>query len=665
MPILIYITLLGWIPFCLLLFMVLPPQRAVVVGVVGGWLVLPPSGISLPGFPDYDKIMAPMVGVTLATLIFQPNRLLAFRSRWFDLPALLWCFCPLISSFVNGLGIYDGMSALFSNFDRWALPYLIGRLYFGNKEGMRELAVGIVIGGIIWILPCLFEIRMSPILLSKIYGISRFEGMRLGSWRPFVFFSTGLELGMWMTASSLTAVWLWRCGSFKQLSRYPMGAWFLPVLLITTFFCRATGALALLIAGLTILWLCTRFGSNLLFCALLLVPPLYYAVRIPNYWSGNELVEFTETYIDEERAQSLAYRFWEENLLAKRAMLQPVWGWGGWGRNRVDEQTGRDIAPTDGMWIIFLGYYGCVGLLTWTTMMLLPSWLFVLRIPVRQWRDPTVAPMAAMATLLGLYVLDCLANGFMNLSYVLASGGLIGAISSPGKSQRTKRNASHNDERADLQESSVIGHDLDDISPSPARQSTIASANGGAVTTSQERLADRYKQLARTLRTQGQPAEAKAMLTYALGLLSKLAMTQPDVREIQRQRWDCANDLAWLLLNEPDPPTGDSLLAVNLAKQATEADAESATYWNTLGAAYCRTGDSANAITALEQSMARSNGGTVFDYVFMSLAHSQIGQQAEARHWLARAEAWIEHHGSDQPDLPPLIEQALGCLTPK
>ena len=159
----------------------------------------------------------------LGTLIFQPNRLLAFRPRWFDLPAVLWCFCPFISSLTNGLGVYDGLSAIFVNIERWALPYLIGRLYFGDREGMRELAVGIAVGGIIWVLPCLFEIRMSPILLSRVYGLHRFEGMRLGSWRPFVFFSTGLELGMWMTASSLSAVWLWRCGSLKRLGLLPPG----------------------------------------------------------------------------------------------------------------------------------------------------------------------------------------------------------------------------------------------------------------------------------------------------------------------------------------------------------------------------------------------------------------------------------------------------------
>jgi hypothetical protein len=81
LTVLIYIALVGWIPLTLLLFMALPPQRAVIIGVVGGWLVLPPASIPIPGFPDYDKIMAPIASVILATLIFQPNRLLAFRPK--------------------------------------------------------------------------------------------------------------------------------------------------------------------------------------------------------------------------------------------------------------------------------------------------------------------------------------------------------------------------------------------------------------------------------------------------------------------------------------------------------------------------------------------------------------------------------------------------------
>ena len=38
---------------------------------------------------------------------------------------------------------------------RWQLPYLIGRLYFSDAEGLRELAIGIVIGGLACVLALL------------------------------------------------------------------------------------------------------------------------------------------------------------------------------------------------------------------------------------------------------------------------------------------------------------------------------------------------------------------------------------------------------------------------------------------------------------------------------------------------------------------------------
>jgi hypothetical protein len=71
---LIFVALFGWIPACLILFMMLPARRAVVVGLIGAWILLPPASIPLSGIPDYDKSMATVLGVSLGTLIFQPNR---------------------------------------------------------------------------------------------------------------------------------------------------------------------------------------------------------------------------------------------------------------------------------------------------------------------------------------------------------------------------------------------------------------------------------------------------------------------------------------------------------------------------------------------------------------------------------------------------------------
>ena len=191
-PLLIPITLLGWIPVSIALFVFFPPTRAVVVSIIGAWLLLPPAIIALSGIPDYDKMMAATVGIFIGTLIFQPNRLLDFRPQWYDLPMVFWCLAPLISSLQNGLGLYDGLSASLTCIVRWALPYLIGRLYFCDPEALRELTIGIVLGGIAYIPAILLELRLSPILKSTVYGIYQWEGFRYGAYRPFVFLTTGL-----------------------------------------------------------------------------------------------------------------------------------------------------------------------------------------------------------------------------------------------------------------------------------------------------------------------------------------------------------------------------------------------------------------------------------------------------------------------------------------
>ena len=79
------IILLGWIPVALVLVLLIPSRRAVVAVAISGWLFMPPISISLAGFPDYSKTTAISLSVLLGTVIFDFNRLLSFRLRWFEL----------------------------------------------------------------------------------------------------------------------------------------------------------------------------------------------------------------------------------------------------------------------------------------------------------------------------------------------------------------------------------------------------------------------------------------------------------------------------------------------------------------------------------------------------------------------------------------------------
>jgi hypothetical protein len=618
----------------------------------------------ISGLPDYDKLTAIVLGILLGTLLFQPNRLLSLRPRWFDLPIICWCLCPLVSSLENGLGWYDGSSALLATFVHWGLTYLIGRMYFNTLEGLRELTIGVFIGGLAYVLPTAFEIRMSPMLRGIVYGVASGAGMRFGGYRPVVFLTTGLEHGMWMTAAVLTGTWLWKWGRLRRIGLVPVGSVLIPVLSIITILCRSTGALVLLLCGLLVLWLSTRFNSKLFVAALLLIAPMYYALRIPNISSGEELVNAIETYLSPERAESLGFRFKSENKLTVRALQQPVWGWGGWGRSRITGEDGRDQAPTDGMWIIYLGTYGLVGLTTWTVVMLLPSWLFLSRYSVSEWKTPLVGPLASVAVLLGLYQIDCLVNGFINPIFLVAAGGLICVqpVSLPSKASVWDRAATepiagldqpHTSD--DLQHQLCIPAQDDLPNATPEDQQTHP-------TVFQEHLAERYEKLARTLKSQGSLSDAKDAWVHALIILSNLVSAYPDLIKLRRRRADCANNLAWFLVNELAPAVRDLEMAIQYATQATEVDPQCATYWNTLGAAYHTAGEDAKAITALQHSVALAGGGTAFDFIFLALAYHQLGYHEEARRWSSQASLWIEQHGFEHPDLPHLYQHACVSL---
>src|SRR5690606_24521888 len=183
---------------------------------IGGWLFLPMAGYEFAGMPGFGKIEAASYGALIGVLLFDSSRLGRFRLSWIDLPMIMWCLVPMASSVTNGLGAYDGASAVWSQSVMWGVPYLIGRLYFSDLEGLQVLAKAMVVGGLLYVPLCLLEIRMSPRLHIWVYGFHQHvwrQSHAFGGWRPTVFMQHGLAVGMWMTVVSLLAIWLWWSGA--------------------------------------------------------------------------------------------------------------------------------------------------------------------------------------------------------------------------------------------------------------------------------------------------------------------------------------------------------------------------------------------------------------------------------------------------------------------
>ena len=423
------LTIFGWIPFVLGLFLLMPPRRAVLWAFFIAWLFLPMAKYSLPGLPDFTKMTASCYGVIIGVILFDIGRLLSFRPNWCDLPLVgLTVVAPLITSFTNRLGAYDGLSNVQVYVASWLLPYLCGRLYFQTLGDMRTLAKAMVIGGIAYLPIILIEWRLSPQLHRWIYGFHQHHfshASRGGGFRPRGFMQSGLMVSLWMGASTVVLYTLWLSRNQLKILQYklPMFAGFC-VLLISTVMCRSVGALVLTITMCVVLTLTMLLRTRLLIMVLLVVPILYTSTRIGGVWDGRSLVSFVAEEVDPARAQSLEFRINNEDLLVARALQQRWFGWGGWGRSAVTDDFGTRTTVADGMWIVQFGRGGLVSMALWMITLAIPMVLLLWRFPPGMYLSRTLAPVTALASIPVIWNIDCLPNAMENTVFFVIIGGL-------------------------------------------------------------------------------------------------------------------------------------------------------------------------------------------------------------------------------------------------
>jgi hypothetical protein len=431
-----------WIPIVFYIFMRFPPQRAIVMSFIGAWLFLPILYFHLPGIPALTKMSATCYSILLATIIYDATRITSFKASWLDLPMIIWCTCPFASSIANDLGAYDGFTAVVQQTMTWGLPYFLGRIYLNNLFGLRQLAVGIFIGGLIYIPLCLLEIRISPQLHRIVYGyLARqdfSQTIRDGGYRPTVFMEHGLMVGAWIMAAALIGVWLWKSNLITQIWNIQI-KWLVFALLVTAVLVKSMGALILLAVGIAILFIALWLRTALPLLLLVFSISLYLFLGVNGNFIADHIVSSFSQNLPEDRIASLEFRLNNEEVLSAKARERIIFGWAGWGRGRIHDEWGQDISVTDSLWIIAFGNNGLVGLVSLTASLLLPVISFLQRYPPSLWINPKVAPSAALAVLLILYTVDCLLNAMPNPIYTLASGGIAGVSLQQTKNYKVMR----------------------------------------------------------------------------------------------------------------------------------------------------------------------------------------------------------------------------------
>jgi hypothetical protein len=425
---------------CLLL---LGARRGVVAALLGGWLFLPCFTDGTFEVPLLHGKETFVPGVVLAaSLLVDGARWQRLRLRLVDVPVLLLCLAPFGAAMANGLGVYDAVSALFEQLMEWGAPYLLGRVYLGAPRHVEELAAALVAAALVYAPLCLWEVRMSPQLHAALYGFSTFgfgQAMRFGGFRPSVFMSHGLMLGMFMATATLVAFWLWRTGARRAVLGLPLGP-ACAALLVTTILCKSTGAIGLLLVGGAVLEATRHVRTPALVLALLAIPPAYCAARLGG-WTAKDLVVLAGRATNAERAQSLEFRLAMEDQLSVKALERPWLGWGRWGRSRIYDH-GRDISVTDGLWIITLGVAGSIGLVALGLTLAAPAVALLRSVPVGRWSHPAVAPAAALTVATLLWAVDDLFNGMVTPLFPAMMGAIASftaLVRRPGRRKRVGR----------------------------------------------------------------------------------------------------------------------------------------------------------------------------------------------------------------------------------
>jgi len=350
-------------------------QTATLWTILGGFMFLPvKTEVDLPMIPALGKHTIPVVSALIGCW-FIKNQHISYIKELGKIKYLviLLIITPFITStlngdvliigdrFIKGLTYYDGLSAMINQF-LLITPFFIGRQFFKTYDDHLLMFKLLVVAGLLYSLLMLFEIRMSPQLHTWIYGYfphSSFgQQIRDGGFRPVVFMGHGLLVSFFTFVVLFSAIILWN-NRIKTRTIPPSVA--SCCLFVVLVLCKSVASLLYGLFAFTILKVVKPKAQYKVAIILVCLAMFYPAMSIMNVFPHQAISNIATSY-DKERAQSLIFRFDNEQRLLNHGRERFFFGWGGWGRNRVySEETGRDISVTDGGWIITFGQFGLFG----------------------------------------------------------------------------------------------------------------------------------------------------------------------------------------------------------------------------------------------------------------------------------------------------------------
>lgn len=449
-----YLVLLTWPLAILVMFRRMAPERAFIWSILGGYMLLPQlTQVNLPLLPDLDKVLIPNVtafvvclALVQARVAIVPQNLLArvllvlfilspaftvftnteplqFGLVTSDHTTWMGIFSPANAT-IPGLRVYDSVSVVAAQII-FMLPFFLARSLLAHERTLAELPRALVVAGLIYSVPIVIENIIGPELHRTFYGFIQHDyaqSIRFGGFRPYVFMPHGLWVAFFAMMCFVSALLRARQAGPEERTRAVVIAVWLGISLVL---CRSVGpwALTLVVAPLVLF-----FGQRmqLRIASLMALTALAYPLlRGSGIVPADGLVRFVSG-LSSDRAESLGYRFLNEDMLLERAADKPLFGWGAWGRNLVyDPETGEALTISDGQWIITIGQSGWLGYIATFGLLCLP--IFALWWRYRQVDNAQIpSQVGLLALILGANLVDLLPNATLIPFTWLLAGALLG-----------------------------------------------------------------------------------------------------------------------------------------------------------------------------------------------------------------------------------------------
>jgi hypothetical protein len=428
------------VPGVMVAFSRMVPRKAVIVVLFVTTLFLPELlKFDFPLFPSLDKETLPMLLMAIGVFALAKKDLKAAKfGTGYDFLLLLSVLSVVGTVLTNGDSLkfgpkiikgqtmYDALSFALDNVLHVALPFFLGRVLFRHASDSKEILKAFVVGALVYLPLILIELKMSPQLHTWIYGYRQHawgQTKRGDAWRPQVFMEHGLALAIYVCMAVMSSAALARAK--ERAVKWASPGALVIVLTVLLALLNSVGALVYGVVCLPLLWF-LKPKALLRVCAVLAVIIFAYPwLRATEIFPAQEIVD----YIAESsplRAQSLGWRFMNEDQVLERALARPFFGWGGYARGHIWTEKGKNITTIDGAWIALVSRGGFVEFAVFFAILLFPVFAALRCIDkVPKKNQPLMAGLGLMVT---VSALDLLPNGLYNSFPLFIAGALAGLV---------------------------------------------------------------------------------------------------------------------------------------------------------------------------------------------------------------------------------------------